>query len=206
MPRPLGLLPSAPEQTRQPMFRSLSIAASGLSAQRQRMETIASNIANAETTHDVNGAPYKRRIVTLAAGANAAAGAGPTAPGQPIGSAGAFNGVQPFEVPRGSGRTDGPRSFQVPVLETNGSAETSGAAGTDGGTGVHVAGIQEDATEGQLVYDPGHPDADKNGYVRYPNVRITDEMVDMMDARRVYEANASVFQSAKSMLQRALDI
>lgn len=197
MPTPIGLLPSVAEPMRQPMFRSLSIAASGLSAQRQRMETIASNIANAETTHDVNGAPYKRRVAMIAAGESAIGGAGPMAPGQPVGTAGAFNGVQAFEVPSGSLSTDGPRSFQVPVLETS---------GIDGGTGVHVAAIQEDATEGQLVYDPGHPDADKNGYVRYPNVRITDEMVDMMDARRLYEANASVFQSAKAMLRRALDI
>lgn len=198
MSTPIGLLPTAPDSMRQPMFRSLSIAASGLSAQRQRMETIASNIANAETTHDVNGAPYKRRVAVMAAGERASGAAGVLAPGQPIGTAGPFNGVAPFDVPGANLSTDGPRSFQVPVLETN---------GPDGsGTGVHVAAMQEDGTAGQLVYDPGHPDADKNGYVRYPNVRITDEMVDMMDARRVYEANASVFQSAKSMLRRALDI
>jgi flagellar basal-body rod protein FlgC len=56
------------------------------------------------------------------------------------------------------------------------------------------------------VYDPGHPDANAQGYVRYPNVRITDEMVDLMEARRVYEANATVFQAAKQLLRRALDI
>jgi flagellar basal-body rod protein FlgC len=71
---------------------------------------------------------------------------------------------------------------------------------------VRVARITEDATEGPLVYDPGHPDADGNGYVRYPNVRVTDEMIDMLDARRIYEANATVFQSAKAMLKKALDI
>lgn len=198
MPIPIGLLPSAPESMRQPMFRSLSIAASGLSAQRQRMETIASNIANAETTHDVNGAPYKRRVAVIASGESSNGGAAVLAPEQTTGSAGAFNGVAAFDVAGASLSTDAPRSFQVPVLETNGPGGS--------GTGVHVSAIQEDATAGQLVYDPGHPDADKNGYVRYPNVRITDEMVDMMDARRVYEANASVFQSAKSMLRRALDI
>ena len=53
---------------------------------------------------------------------------------------------------------------------------------------------------------PGHPDADANGYVRMPNVRITDELVDLMDARRVYEANATVFQSTKAMLRRSLEI
>jgi flagellar basal-body rod protein FlgC len=72
--------------------------------------------------------------------------------------------------------------------------------------GVAVRGIAEDATEGPLVYEPGHPDADAAGYVRYPNVRITDELIDLMDARRVYEANATVFQSAKAMLRRSIDI
>lgn len=181
------------------MFRSLAISASGLSAQRVRMETIASNIANAETTHDVNGAPYRRRVAVMAAGdSGTGTAADPVAPGQPAGTAGVFNGVNAFEVPSGEFPADGPRRFQVPVLETNGP--------DGGGTGVHVAGIQEDTSAGQLVYDPGHPDADKNGYVHYPNVRITDEVVDMMDARRVYEANASVFQAAKGMLNQALNI
>lgn len=181
------------------MFRSLAISASGLSAQRVRMETIASNIANAETTHDVNGAPYRRRVAVMAAGDGSnGTTADPVAPGQTAGTAGVFNGVSPFEVPSGDFPADGPQRFQVPVLETNGP--------DGGGTGVHVAGIQEDTSAGQLVYDPGHPDADKNGYVHYPNVRITDEVVDMMDARRVYEANASVFEAAKSMLNQALNI
>jgi flagellar basal-body rod protein FlgC len=72
--------------------------------------------------------------------------------------------------------------------------------------GVQVVSIGEDQSEGPLVYDPGHPDANAQGYVRYPNVRITDEMVDLMEARRVYEANATVFQAAKQLLRRALDI
>ena len=199
MPRPVGLLPTPATPQQQPMFRSLAISASGLSAQRVRMETIASNIANAETTHDANGVPYRRRVAVIASGDGSSAGsAGPMAPGQPSGATGVFNGVNAFQVPSGGFPADGPRSFQVPVLETN------GASG--GGTGVHVAGVQEDTSEGQLVYDPGHPDADKNGYVHYPNVRVTDEIVDMMDARRVYEANASVFQTAKGMLKQALNI
>lgn len=181
------------------MFRALAISASGLSAQRVRMETIASNIANAETTHDVNGTPYRRRVAVLAAGdGGTGSGNGALAPGQATGTSGVFSGVNAFQVPSGDFPADGPRSFQVPVLETNGPS--------GGGTGVHVAGVQEDTTAGQLVYDPGHPDADKNGYVHYPNVRVTDEMVDMMDARRVYEANASVFQTAKGMLKQALNI
>jgi len=66
--------------------------------------------------------------------------------------------------------------------------------------------IVEDQTPGQEVYDPGHPDANADGYVRYPNVDMNNELVDLMIARRVFEANASVFQAAKSMLRRALDI
>ncbi len=76
---------------------------------------------------------------------------------------------------------------------------------TDGG-GVQVTGVAEDATPGPLVYDPSHPDANADGYVRYPNVSVTDEMVGLMDSRRMYEANATVFQATKSMLKAAIDI
>ena len=80
-----------------------------------------------------------------------------------------------------------------------------GNAGGDG-AGVQVTGVTEDATDGPLVYDPSHPDANADGYVRYPNVSVTDEMVGLMDARRMYEANATVFQATKSMLKAAIDI
>ncbi|HTO91413.1 MAG TPA: flagellar basal body rod protein FlgC [Candidatus Sulfotelmatobacter sp.] len=73
----------------------------------------------------------------------------------------------------------------------------------DGGGSIKIV---EDQTPGQEVYDPGHPDANADGYVRYPNVDMNNELVDLMIARRVFEANASVFQAAKSMLRRALDI
>ncbi len=63
-----------------------------------------------------------------------------------------------------------------------------------------------DPRPGRQVYDPGHPDADKDGFVNYPNVDVNNELVDLMVARRVFEANASVFQAAKAMLRRALDI
>lgn len=76
----------------------------------------------------------------------------------------------------------------------------------DPATGQLVTKVVQDNRPGRMVYDPGHPDANAQGYVRYPNVRITDEMVDLMDARRVFEANATVFQSAKQMLRRAIDI
>lgn len=74
------------------------------------------------------------------------------------------------------------------------------------GGGVRVVGIVEDLSEGPIVYDPGHPDADADGYVRLPNVDVTSEMVDFMIARRVYEANASVFEAAKGVLRRSIEL
>ncbi len=76
----------------------------------------------------------------------------------------------------------------------------------DPATGEVTMKVVEDAQPGRMVYDPGHPDADPEGFVRYPNVSTTTELVDLMLVRRVHEANVSVFQAAKSMLKRALDI
>jgi flagellar basal-body rod protein FlgC len=166
-----GFPPDPYRGVTRPMFRTLGIAASGLSAQRTRLDVIASNIANAETTQvDANGAPYQRQVVRLEARGNP---------------------WQPYEVDAAGT----PANFRLPSGDP-----------LDAMHGVSVAAVEADASEGPLVYEPGHPNADENGYVRYPNVRITDELVDLMDARRVYEANATVFQSAKSMLRRALDI
>lgn len=153
-----------------PMFRSLGIAASGLSAQRQRMEVVASNIANAETTRGPDGQPYRRKVVQMEARETAG---------------------YPYETQQAG----------APSLFRLANGDPVGAM-----HGVNVAAVVEDAGEGPLVYDPGHPDADAAGYVRYPNVRITEEMVDLMDARRVYEANATVFQSVKSMLRSSIDL
>lgn len=79
-------------------------------------------------------------------------------------------------------------------------------ASVDPATGRTVTTVQEDQTPGRLVYDPGHPDADDSGYVRYPNVDLATEAVDLMIARRLHEANVSAFQAAKAMLRRALEI
>jgi len=188
-------LPPAPPQRPEPpraMFSALAIAASGLSAQRVRMDVIAQNLANAETTKTPQGGPYQRRTVTLeavipetitsttaSAGSPVATGAIP-APGAAV-PAGV---VPPAAVAYGS----------TPIEMTN-----------DVG-GVRVASIGEDTSEGALVYNPGSPDADKNGYVRMPNVNMTDELMDLMNARRIYEANATVFQVARAMLHKAIDI
>ncbi|MBI3792864.1 MAG: flagellar basal body rod protein FlgC [Gemmatimonadetes bacterium] len=158
------------------MFRTMGIAASGLSAQRARMEVIAQNIANAETTRTPDGGPYQRKDVVLQAAS-------------PVAFEDAFN-----------------KAMGVPPVETPLPPAPLGDALADRAAGVQVAGIVTDTTEGPKVYQPGHPDADKDGYVHYPNVRLTDEVVDLMDARRQYEANATVFQAAKQMMRRAIDI
>lgn len=147
-----------------PYFRSMGIAASGLSAQRARIDVIATNIANAETTRTADGGPYRRRVVELR--------------------------EKPFsEVAEAAGRGAG---------EIRPDSEETG--------GVQVVDIVEDATPGAMVYDPGHPDADEAGYVEQPNVRITEEVVDLMEARRLYEANVTVFEAVKAMLRRAAQL
>ncbi len=143
-----------------PPMRGLGIAASGLSAQRARLDAISENIANAETTRGADGNPYRRKIVEL-------------------------------------------QEVQYDPSLPDGQAVAPGQAGYGG---VSVAGVVEDPSQGQLVYDPGHPDADANGYVRMPNVDLNTEMVDLLQTRRLFEANATVFQAIKSLLQRSTQL
>lgn len=74
------------------------------------------------------------------------------------------------------------------------------------GKGVKVTSIIEDSSEGRLVYDPSHPDANEEGYVTYPNVDTVTEMTNLIDATRAYEANVTVLNSTKSMALKALEI
>ena len=75
------------------------------------------------------------------------------------------------------------------------------------GDGVKVTSVYEDtSTDMNLVYDPSHPDADENGYVTYPNVNIVQEMTDLIDASRSYEANISAFNATKTMANKGLTI
>jgi flagellar basal-body rod protein FlgC len=97
----------------------------------------------------------------------------------------------------------GPYKRKEVVLETAGSSfEDSLSAAR----GVRVAGIVEDPTPPRRVYDPGHPDADGQGYVTMPNVNTVTEMTDLIGASRAYEANVTAMQTAKSMFARTLDI
>jgi flagellar basal-body rod protein FlgC len=144
------------------IFESFAISASGLTAERLRMDVIANNIANVNTTQTIDGGPYKRQRVI-------------------------------FE-PRGE-----KAQFLFPAMFSK--AQQLGNI-----KGVKVTGVSNDPMPPKLVYDPGHPDANKAGYVAMPNVNIVKEMVDMISATRAYEANVTALSSAKTMAQKAIDI
>ncbi|NLX61699.1 MAG: flagellar basal body rod protein FlgC [Tissierellia bacterium] len=74
------------------------------------------------------------------------------------------------------------------------------------GKGVEIEEIVEDESPFRFRYEPGHPDADENGYVMMPNVDVVVEMVDLIDAQRAYEANITAINTTKSMMMSALDI
>jgi flagellar basal-body rod protein FlgC len=134
----------------------MEVAASGLSAERTRMNTIASNLANARTTRTDAGGPYKR--------------------------------IDPV--------------FQAVPLSPEAAASGPGAAVSL----VHVQRIAADTRDPQLVYEPGHPDADAAGYVKYPNVNVVEEMVNMITASRAYEAGVTSIESIKTMAKDAIGI
>jgi flagellar basal-body rod protein FlgC len=113
--------------------------------------------------------------------------------------------------------TGGPYRRKEVVLESTGdsgfagalaSARASGAGSSAGAAngGVRVAGIVEDQTPNRLVYDPGNPDANAQGYVSMPNVNPVTEMVDLISASRSYEANVTAMQTTKQMFTKTLDL
>lgn len=130
------------------MFDTLDISSSALSAQRTRLDTIAANIANLNTTRDAAGKPnpYRRRFAVFA-------------PGQP----------------------DNPSA-----------------------PGVHVGQIALDPSSFRKAYEPNHPDADKEGNVYYPNIDLSVEYVNALEASRAYEANVTTMEVTKSMMNATL--
>ncbi|MCA9596120.1 MAG: flagellar basal body rod protein FlgC [Myxococcales bacterium] len=137
------------------VFSAMEVAASGLSAERIRMNTIAGNLANARTTRTAAGGPYKR--------------------------------VDPL--------------FEAMTLDRSGAASAGAGVSL-----VKVARLVEDQRPGQLVYEPGHPDANADGYVEYPNVNAVEEMVNMITASRAYEAGVTSIDTIKQMARSAIDI
>jgi flagellar basal-body rod protein FlgC len=134
------------------LFSSLGISGSGMTAERVRMDVIAENLANADTTRTSAGGPYRRKEV---------------------------------------------------VLEAKGSG---GGSFADVLGGVQVAGVVNDTSPDRRVYEPGHPDADKQGFVTLPNVDPVTEMVDLITASRGYEADVQAMNTSKSMFSKALDV
>lgn len=102
-----------------------------------------------------------------------------------------------------------PGSFAGVLAQQQGQAAGSGAAGAaaEPGLGVRVAQIAEDQSPFKEVYDPTHPDADPTtGMVQMPNVDLLQEITDLMVSSRMYDANLTAFNAAKSMAMRALEI
>jgi len=129
------------------MFDSLDIGASALLAQRTRMDVIAGNVANINTTRNEKGQPipYRRRVISFA----------------------------PQAVDRKS-------------------------------PGVRVAKIEQDMSPFNEKFEPGNKDADARGYVKYPNVDLSIEYVNMLEASRAYEANVTMMETTKAMLNSSL--
>jgi flagellar basal-body rod protein FlgC len=155
-------------------FDAISIAASGLTAERVRMDVTSENLANANTTQGANGQPYQRQEVVL----------------QQVG--GGFGAAL---------------SGAMGNLPGGGAAAAGvGAAGGPAAGGVQVGGIVSDPTPDQLVYDPGNPAANAQGYVRMPNVNPVNEMVDMIDESRSYQSDVTAMGTAKTMYEKTLDL
>ncbi len=142
------------------LFTALSIAGSALSAQRVRMDVVANNVANVESTSDGSGEPYVASRVVF--------------------------------------RPKHDESFAALLAKMRGQPRMS--------QGVAVTQIIADTRPGTRTFDPTHPDADADGFVTESNVDLLSEMGDMLSAARSYQANVTVLNSAKRMIQAGLEI
>jgi len=143
---------------------TLAVSATALRAERLRLDVIASNLANANTTRTVEGGPYRRRNVVFA--------------------------TQPLE-----------NDFAATLDAVSDPFAEDGVR-----QGVAVSDVIDDTSPPRMVFDPGHPDANKEGYVAYPNVNPVAEMVDLMAATRAYEANVQAVNASRRMAEAALAI
>jgi len=151
---------------------SMNISASALTATRLRMDVIAENMANSNTTRTASGDPYRRKYVVF----------------QEITEERSFGSF----LNRARTADAGFSSFLNRTQTVGG--------------GVRVLSIGTDMSEFKYDYNPSHPDADENGYVRMPNVEVVQEMVDMMSAYRAYEANITALNTFKDMAVKTLEI
>jgi flagellar basal-body rod protein FlgC len=161
------------------IFRAIEISATGLSAQRQKMNIVSENIANAQTTRTADGGPYKRQRVQFK--------------------------EHPDYAPFGKVLNRAVMSMR----RTKSGHMTNPARATsqrDNVSPVEAKTYVDQEQAPRLVFDPAHPDANEEGYVAMPDVNVVTEMVEMMVASRSYEANITAIESAKKMARRALDI
>jgi len=155
---------------------SFDISGYGLSAQRFRINVISSNIANANTTETPEGGPYRRKEVI-------------------------FKAID-FDKQLNDALNSNYLKYSNPLDEEgNDEMEAKPALTT-----VSIAKIVRDDSKPILKYEPNNPNADKNGYVAYPNINPVIEMADLVEATRSYQANVAAFQSAKTMASSAISI
>jgi flagellar basal-body rod protein FlgC len=160
------------------VFAGLNISSMGLTAQRQRMNVIADNLANAETTKTDTGGPYRRKIIEI-------------------------------KVRGSQFLTSLVRSTASQLATTNSAHFASGAGATSSGQTPPAsmeASEVRDQTSPRMVYDPGNPEANEEGYVALPNVNVVTEMVNMISASRAFEANVVAVNAAKNMAKDSLEI
>lgn len=160
------------------LFASIHISSTGLTAQRQRMNAISENLANANTTKTPEGGPYKRKMVRFRQALQEAVGS-----------------VRSADI---GGRV----AISHPMHR---SLPSTSASKTKTYSGVAVD-IVPDPAPPEMIYEPNHPDADKNGYVAMPRIDTIVEMVDLISATRAFEANISAIDAAKDIARKSLEI
>ncbi len=159
------------------LLTAMRISMSGLSNQVKRMDAISDNIANAEKSPDAKGNVYKRKVVV----ADKKAGI----------QGGRFRNMLDIKMRRT--RPDHMDSKQF-----------NGPKGPDEENVSPVKVVEQNGFK--MVFNPGHPRADENGYVKMPDVNPVEEMVDLISTSRTYQANVTVLNAAKQMAKRALEI
>lgn len=166
-------------------FDVFDVAASGMHAQRVKMDAISSNIANINTTRQPDGtvSPYIKKDVSFKA----------------IYDQKLSQGASNFS----SNATSAQFDPNTGTLKIN-----SGVSMNRGqmSNGVEVDSISDAKNAVKTLYDPSHPDANADGFVQVPNINIVEEMVGMVTASKAYEANAVAAQNAKTMINAALKI
>jgi len=175
------------------LFGVMDVSASALRAERVRAEVVASNMANAETTRTADGTPYQRHHVVF----------------EEVGGADSFQQALAGQMGDGlDGLNAGVGGVLQPRLGTSVPVGLGGSVMAANGApgGVAVAGVISDDSAPLRRYDPGNPDAGKDGYVSYPDINPLTEMVDLMGATRSYGMNASAVQAEKNMVTSSLDI